>query len=54
MTNDTFLFQGSRDNMSIVLVVFPSAPKPTPEAIQAEKELEANLERLIKGCFIFR
>ncbi|XP_017781385.1 PREDICTED: protein phosphatase 1A [Nicrophorus vespilloides] len=45
---DTCLYKGSRDNMSIVLVVFPGAPKPTPEAIQANKELEANVERRMK------
>lgn len=35
--------------MSIVLVVLPGAPKPTNEAIQAEKELNATIERRIKG-----
>jgi protein phosphatase 1B len=39
--------------MSIVLVVFPGAPTPTQEAIEAEKELDATLERRIKGCFNF-
>lgn len=48
-----FLFQGSRDNMSIVLVLFPGAPAPSPEAIEAEKELDASLENHIKGCFNF-
>lgn len=47
------LFQGSRDNMSIVLVLFPGAPSPSPEAIEAEKELDASLENHIKGCFNF-
>ncbi|KAJ3650221.1 hypothetical protein Zmor_021921 [Zophobas morio] len=45
---DTCLYKGSRDNMSIVLVVFPGAPTPTQEAIEAEKELDATLERRIK------
>ncbi|XP_050300616.1 protein phosphatase 1A [Anthonomus grandis grandis] len=45
---DTCLFKGSRDNMSIVLVVFPGAPRPFAEAIQAEKELDATLERRVK------
>lgn len=39
--------------MSIVLVVFPGAPQPSPEAIQAEKQLDATLEKSIKGCFNF-
>lgn len=42
-------FQGSKDNMSIVLVVFPGAPRPIPEAVAAEKELDAAIERQIKG-----
>ncbi|KAL3286156.1 hypothetical protein HHI36_000668 [Cryptolaemus montrouzieri] len=45
---DTCLYKGSRDNMSIVLVVFPGAPTPTPEAIEAEKELDATIERRIR------
>lgn len=45
--------QGSRDNMSIVLVVFPGAPKPTEEAIQADKELNIAIERRIKGSVAF-
>ncbi|CAH1965597.1 unnamed protein product [Acanthoscelides obtectus] len=44
---DTCLYKGSRDNMSIVLVVFPGAPKPTMEAIQAEKRLDEELESRI-------
>lgn len=44
---DTCLYKGSRDNMSIVLVLFPAAPLPSPEAIQREKELEAAIERRI-------
>lgn len=39
--------------MSIVLVTFPGAPKPSSDALQADKDLEATLERLIKGCFGF-
>ncbi|XP_045459999.1 protein phosphatase 1B-like isoform X1 [Harmonia axyridis] len=45
---DTCLYKGSRDNMSIVLIVFPGAPTPTPEAIEAEKELDATIERRIR------
>lgn len=36
--------------MSIILVLFPGAPKPTAEAIQADKDLEANIQRRMKGC----
>ncbi|XP_065168630.1 protein phosphatase 1B isoform X3 [Atheta coriaria] len=45
---DTCLYKGSRDNMSIILVLFPGAPKPTAEAIQADKDLEANIQRRMK------
>lgn len=33
--------------MSIVLVVFPGAPTPCPEAIQAEAELDEQIRRRI-------
>lgn len=44
-----YRFQDSRDNMSIVLVTFPGAPTPDPEAIQREKQLEDIIERRIKS-----
>lgn len=47
------LLQGSRDNMSIVLVTFPAAPKPNPEAQKKEAELEMDIERRIKGSLTF-
>ncbi|XP_025074033.1 protein phosphatase 1B-like isoform X4 [Pogonomyrmex barbatus] len=45
---DTCLYKGSRDNMSIVLVTFPAAPKPNPEAQRQEAELEMVIARRIK------
>jgi len=33
---DTCLHKGSRDNMSIIIIAFPAAPKATSEAIKAE------------------
>jgi len=42
---DHCLFKGSRDNMSIVLVAFPGAPKPQPEAVEREKRIEEYIER---------
>ncbi|XP_072755758.1 protein phosphatase 1B isoform X2 [Anoplolepis gracilipes] len=45
---DTCLYKGSRDNMSIVLVTFPAAPKPNPEAQRQEAELETAITRRIK------
>lgn len=43
------MLQGSRDNMSIVIVTFQGAPKPSEEAIRREEELDKNIERKIKG-----
>lgn len=42
---DTCLYKGSKDNMSIVLVVFPAAPKPNPEAQKADRELDETLRQ---------
>ena len=40
--------------MSIVLVTFPGAPKPSDEAISKEAELESFLERRITGKMTWR
>lgn len=45
---DTCLFKGSRDNMSIVLVTFPGAPKVSQEAVTRENELDNLLEKKVK------
>ncbi|KAF5290267.1 hypothetical protein FQA39_LY14763 [Lamprigera yunnana] len=39
---------GSRDNISIVLVVFPGVPSPSQDAIKAEQELDAIIEGRVK------
>ena len=39
--------------MSIVLVTFSGAPKPSPEAQKREAELEMVIERSIKGSLSF-
>lgn len=44
-----FCFQGSRDNMSIVIVTFQGAPKMSDEAIKKEAELDAKIEAKIIG-----
>merc|ERR1719347_1940932 len=44
---DTCLYKGSRDNMSIIIIAFPSAPKVEPAAVKAEHELNAILERKV-------
>ena len=43
--------QGSRDNMSIIIITFPGAPKPSKDAIKAEEELENSLRKTIKGYY---
>jgi len=45
---DTCLNKGSRDNMSIIIIAFPGAPKPTPEAIEEDKRLEQHIENIIR------
>jgi protein phosphatase 1B len=38
---DECLARGSRDNMSVVIVAFPAAPKPTAEAVERHKRAKA-------------
>jgi len=42
---DTCLHKGSRDNMSIIIITFPAAPKPDTSAKEAEKELNDLMEK---------
>lgn len=44
---DTCLYKGSRDNMSIIIIAFPGAPKVDPAAVKAEKELNELIEKKI-------
>ena len=46
------IFQGSRDNMSIVIVTFKGAPQLNQEAVKKEEELDARIEAKIKGTFL--
>lgn len=45
------VFQGSRDNMSVVLICFPGAPKVSPEAVKKEADLDKYLEGRVEGTF---
>ncbi|XP_043538461.1 protein phosphatase 1B-like [Chiloscyllium plagiosum] len=45
---DTCLYKGSRDNISIELVCFENAPRPSEEAKQREAELDRYLEARVK------
>lgn len=44
-----FALQGSRDNMSVVLVCFSAAPKISEEAVKKEEELDKYLETRVEG-----
>lgn len=46
---ETCLAKGSRDNMSVILITFPSAPKISEEAIEKEKKLDAVLKEKVEG-----
>lgn len=41
--------QGSRDNMSVVLVCFPGAPKISQEAVKRQAELDKYLQSRVEG-----
>ncbi|CAL8261104.1 unnamed protein product [Arctogadus glacialis] len=45
---DTCLHKGSRDNMSVVLVSLPGAPKVTEEALKKEEDLDKYLESRVE------
>ncbi|XP_031171441.1 protein phosphatase 1bb isoform X1 [Sander lucioperca] len=51
---DTCLHKGSRDNMSVVVVCLPGAPKISEEAVKKEEELdkylETRVEELLGNC----
>lgn len=45
---DTCLHKGSRDNMSVVLVCLPGAPKVSEEAVRKEEELDKFIETRVE------
>lgn len=46
--------QGSRDNMSVIIVTFPGCAEPTAEAIEADADLNRKLVEIVKGCYCYR
>lgn len=46
---ETCLAKGSRDNMSVILITFPAAPKISEEAIEQENVLDALLKEKVQG-----
>jgi len=44
---DTCLHKGSRDNMSIIIIAFPGAPKVDPEAVRKEEELNKLIKQKV-------
>uniref|UniRef100_A0A8C6U0X4 protein-serine/threonine phosphatase n=1 Tax=Neogobius melanostomus TaxID=47308 RepID=A0A8C6U0X4_9GOBI len=51
---DTCLHKGSRDNMSVVLVCLPGAPKVSDEALKKEEELDKYLESRVQDAALSR
>ena len=49
MSVPVVVLQGSRDNMSVVLVCLPGAPKISEEAVKKEEELDKYLESRVEG-----
>ncbi|XP_058974545.1 protein phosphatase 1B isoform X2 [Musca domestica] len=45
---DTCLHKGSRDNMSIIIIAFPGAPKPTEEALASDRRLDKQIEKIAR------
>ena len=48
-----FFFQGSRDNMSIIIIAFPGAPKVDPDAVRKEDELNKLIKQKVTGNFSY-
>ncbi len=46
---DTCLHKGSRDNMSIIIIAFPGAPKVCQEAVKKENELNEEIKQKVTG-----
>ena len=44
-----FFLQGSRDNMSIIIIAFPAAPKVDPEAVRKDEELNKTIKQKVTG-----
>merc|ERR1712241_333612 len=44
---DTCLHKGSRDNMSIIIIAFPAAPKVDPDAVRKEDELNKLIKQKV-------
>ena len=48
---DMCLNKGSRDNMSIIIVTFPGAPKIQPDEVERDKLCNEKLESKVKGKY---
>jgi len=46
---ETCLAKGSRDNMSVILIAFPAAPKVCSEAIAKEAELDKSIKEKVEA-----
>ncbi len=46
---DTCLHKGSRDNMSIIIIAFPGAPRVCNDAVRKENELNEEIKQKVTG-----
>lgn len=46
--------QGSLDNISIIIICFPGAPKVSQEALQREAELEQQINMKVEGDLLLK
>ena len=49
-----FFLQNSRDNMSVILVTFPGAPKVSQEAIKKVRKAYENNLKFLSKCVLVR
>ena len=51
---DTCLYKGSRDNMSIIIIAFPSAPKVLINILgYISKKINPSAPKVIKSCCLY-
>ncbi|XP_018604360.1 protein phosphatase, Mg2+/Mn2+ dependent, 1Na (putative) isoform X2 [Scleropages formosus] len=48
---DLCLYKGSLDNISIIIICFPGAPRVSPETLQQEAALEELIEKKVEDVF---
>ena len=54
MRKESLFVQSSRDNMSVILVAFPSAPKVDPKAKESLDTLKKDIQKRVNGNTMMR